>query len=344
MTISDNLIHEILLETKELNQKATLLAEQWSEIPSMYHRENKAVLSQIADYLRDYQGIIDYAIAGSYNRESLLRELKREITKAAKLLAPELVGLSRVNNSTNQSNPAYPANHSYSTKTEIPMSMAYYKIAIGFLANVSQSNYQAVDEGYSTDVPVPQNIQLVSSSECDTRGGTGINSVVVGGLNANRQRICETVILNGIIPVNTVNQFSKLDTLYANCIGTNGCAAGEITMTNPANTVTYGHIGSGFKTWRSGRYYTDIQTAAYIHQWSFSWYNASASAELRASNTAGFSLEVNAVRASSANNSFHAVFPIPIRVPQQGIVYTRALAKGRNSEVNTSYSLYITQE
>lgn len=37
-------------------------------------------------------------------------------------------------------------------------------------------------------------------------------------------------------------------------------------------------------------------------------------------------------------------FPVPVSVAQEGLINVRAITKGPNSEVTTSYELYVRQE
>ena len=90
-----------------------------------------------------------------------------------------------------------------------------------------------------------QQFEILSSSPNDDDGGTGINSVYIEGLDANYAEISETITLDGVTPVTTVNSYLRLNHCMAATVGTGEVAAGNIIIQNTGNTVTYGAIPTG---------------------------------------------------------------------------------------------------
>lgn len=77
---------------------------------------------------------------------------------------------------------------------------------------------------------VAETVEVFSSDTNDTLLGTGARTVVLIGLDANLVEQTETLELNGTTPVNSVNQYLRLDRSLVLTAGSSGKNAGEITM------------------------------------------------------------------------------------------------------------------
>jgi len=89
-------------------------------------------------------------------------------------------------------------------------------------------------------------LTIVSTSASDTVGGAGIEYVIVRGLDGNYIPISETVALNGITPVNTVNSYLRVFEVIAskpNATDPNVTAVGTITAS--AGAVLQAQIAVG---------------------------------------------------------------------------------------------------
>lgn len=87
---------------------------------------------------------------------------------------------------------------------------------------------------------------LVSSSANDAAAGTGARTVLVTGLDANRDIISETVTLNGITPVNLTNNFFRVNSMTVVTVGSTGYNEGNLTAQindGAARTVSYVPLG-----------------------------------------------------------------------------------------------------
>jgi len=86
----------------------------------------------------------------------------------------------------------------------------------------------AVD-GVWTEVTTAAKCSIVSSSANDTANGTGARTFTVYGLDANYNQISETVSLNGLTPVLTVNNYKVIHRGQATTFGSGGTQAGDIS-------------------------------------------------------------------------------------------------------------------
>ena len=82
-----------------------------------------------------------------------------------------------------------------------------------------------------------ETLSVVSSSANDTAAGTGIRTLFISGLDANFEEISETVTMNGVTPVNTVNQYMRVNRAYGATCGTGYTNAGNITVTGAGAVV-----------------------------------------------------------------------------------------------------------
>jgi len=77
-----------------------------------------------------------------------------------------------------------------------------------------------------------ETISLSSTSLLDTSAGTGARSVRISGLDTNYNVQSETITLNGLIPVASVNQYRRLHTMTVQSVGSLGVNQGTITATH----------------------------------------------------------------------------------------------------------------
>ena len=96
---------------------------------------------------------------------------------------------------------------------------------------------------------------VVSSDANDTSAGTGARTVLLTGLDANRNVISETVTLNGITPVDATASFLRVNSAEVKSAGTGLTNAGNITITiNDGSSRTVNYIDAGFSVSQVGIY------------------------------------------------------------------------------------------
>lgn len=93
------------------------------------------------------------------------------------------------------------------------------------------------DSGTFTQLAAAETHNIVSASPLDTAAGTGIQIVLITGLDDNFDVISETVTLNGIINVPTLKAFIRINSIEAVTWGTGLVAAGRITAISTGTTT-----------------------------------------------------------------------------------------------------------
>lgn len=96
-----------------------------------------------------------------------------------------------------------------------------------------------------------QVITVSSTSVLDTAAGTGARTLFISGLDASYNPISETVTLNGMTAVNTVNSYLRVNRSWVTTAGSGGANAGAIhvgygtvTAGVPLNTLAHIAIGN----------------------------------------------------------------------------------------------------
>ena len=95
-------------------------------------------------------------------------------------------------------------------------------------------------------------LEVVSTSANDTAAGTGARTMLVSGLNSAYATVTETVVLNGLTPVNTVNQFLRVNLFTTTTAGSLEQNDGDITIRVTGGGTVQGIARAGFGFGRSG--------------------------------------------------------------------------------------------
>ena len=77
-----------------------------------------------------------------------------------------------------------------------------------------------------------ETVNVASTDANDTSAGTGARTVLIQGLNSSYVETEETITLNGLSNVTSVNSYLRLHRAIIKTGGTGGKNVGEITMTN----------------------------------------------------------------------------------------------------------------
>lgn len=144
--------------------------------------------------------------------------------------------------------------------------------SIGYNSAVGASQEDITEIGAATYVPpADAGIQMTvrSANANDTAAGTGVRTVEINYLDASGLEQTEVVSTNGGA-VNTVaTDIRRVNYFHTVTAGTGAAAAGIISLTNTANTVTYALIAAGANFSRHGFFTipsdkTGYVTSAYI--------------------------------------------------------------------------------
>lgn len=85
-------------------------------------------------------------------------------------------------------------------------------------------------------------LNIVSSSTNDTSAGTGVQSVLIVGIDENRDQQTEIVTMNGTSAVTTSNQWFGINRMAINTVGSGASNAGSITATATSAGSTQGQM------------------------------------------------------------------------------------------------------
>ena len=124
-----------------------------------------------------------------------------------------------------------------------------------------------------------------SSSTSDTSAGTGAQTVLVEGVNANYVAVSETASLNGQTGVTLANQYLRVNKLTVLTAGSGGTSAGSIYVgTGAINTgvpaVVINRTGTSSNESEAGFYTVPAGYTAYITRWTMSSANAGPTANI----------------------------------------------------------------
>lgn len=347
--LPETIFGEILQELRDMNRRVTSI----EDLLVKNEKNSHEAVEQMADYLKDHQQVTDFVVNDlTKKNEQIMRELQNHYIKLVAVLKPDLLGASRPNTKliSSENDPVYVTAKDFSVRmAEMsliptqPNNAAYYRV--GFISDLGTTAYETIDERYPTFVNTAQNLRLVSTSANDTAAGTGVRTVMVGGLDASNNRYFELVNLAGTTPVTTTTQFTQLDIINSTVVGSGGAAAGTISVTNTAATINFGAVALGENAWRSGRVFTDQSAAGYIFGWTVGSYNAAVRANLMANHIAA-NTQATLVRCSAiVNNDTRTVtFPVPIKIPKNSLVTVKGIAKQEINEVTTAFQLYTRTE
>lgn len=161
----------------------------------------------------------------------------------------------------------------------------YYEI-FGFRTNVPTGSLQDICQipGISV-IPYPNGIQcrIVSSSVNDAAAGTGIRTLEIAYLDTNYNMQVENITMNGTTPVNTVaTNIQRIWWIHAITVGSDGVAAGNISLQNTAGTVTYEYIAAGENRSLTSHFTIPNNTTGYVLGWQASSVLAAGAIRLRA--------------------------------------------------------------
>lgn len=111
-------------------------------------------------------------------------------------------------------------------------------------AGVSSLIWEGTNATY-TYLTSAEQLKISSSSADDAAAGTGIRTLTIQGLDSNYDETSETITMNGVTAVTTVNSYIRIFRAYGVTSGTSSTNVGNITITNNAGTNTLAYIPAG---------------------------------------------------------------------------------------------------
>lgn len=204
----------------------------------------------------------------------------------------------------------------------------------------------------TTVIPDPGGIQMevVSSSPNDANGGTGINSVVVHYLDSAGDEQEETILMNGVTPVNTVSiDFNKIQWMHAKTVGgiTGKIAAGNISLRDTAGVTTYEYIAAGGNQSLSCRYHIPTGKTGFIQGWIATAIEKQVDFRLRAtvdksdmSLLADVFLFQDAAVLQNTSSSWRP-FPVPKEIPAGATIKVSGLSSAAGGNAGVSFDVLL---
>jgi hypothetical protein len=141
----------------------------------------------------------------------------------------------------------------------------------GFNADVDTGGQEIVGSfgGTFNIMTTADTLDVVSSSANDTSAGTGAQSVLISGIDANFNAITEIVTLNGTTPVTTTNSFLGVNRAVVLASGSGGVNAGTITIDDTSGTVgTQAELPIGSSVTQQAIFHTQI-SHNFLADWLF---------------------------------------------------------------------------
>lgn len=153
------------------------------------------------------------------------------------------------------------------------------------------SNVIIIDKfGFNPSVPVstlvdvwPQTAALVYLTAAETMDivstdaaddgnpqGTGCGTVVIEGVNNDYEPINETVVLEGLTPVETVKSYIRVNRIFCENVGSNGVNVGDITATASVAATVQAIIKAALGQTEQSHYTVPLKCKAILVDWSSS--------------------------------------------------------------------------
>ena len=204
-------------------------------------------------------------------------------------------------------------------------------IVTGYRSNIAATlpSYEVVGPLSASRPPMPftaAQVEVVSTSANDTSGGTGIQQVMIDGLDATGARQTETVTLNGVTAVTTTGSWTFINMVHAESVGSGGQAAGDISIQSVGGGTEYTRIPAGFCEDQQLFFRVPTGSQVVIGGWGVSVTTSKASimrlrtdVDAHGNVTANGSFAVDEVIANQA--AVNREFPIPKLIPAGGMFW-----------------------
>lgn len=190
---------------------------------------------------------------------------------------------------------------------------------------------------------------ISSSNAADTSAGTGAQTVLVDGLNADYDRVTEVALLNGQTGVTLTNQYLRVNKVTVLTAGTGGTSAGSIfvgtgTVTTGVPAVVLNRTGASSNESESGFYSVPAGHSAYITRWTMSSSNNTANEATR------FVLRVRpfggvfgykAVYNLPGNGIYECEAAYPVAIPEKADLEVMALTTAGAAYVTTQLQMVL---
>lgn len=193
-------------------------------------------------------------------------------------------------------------------------------------------------------ITAAQTITIASTSGNDTAAGTGARTALLRGLDGSYNRISETITLNGVTPVVSVNTYTFVSDLEIMTVGSGGTNAGQITGTATTDTTIQFRMAATDGRTQLSWYMVPAGYSALCHGYFMSMNNTAAGAVIRAEfkiKQFGRTFVTRGYASTRNDGNGQAFVPFipPLKLPEKTIVKVSATSDTNNSDVQVTYGL-----
>ena len=202
--------------------------------------------------------------------------------------------------------------------------------------------------GTFTRLTTASTLSVVSTDANDTAEGTGARSIIIYGIDTNREAIIEVVSLNGTTPVTTSNSYLGVNRLSIYLSGSGGVNAGTINATATTGGSTQGQIPLGEGSTQQAIFFTQAGHTAlidwlYLNVVKISGGGGSPKVTLKMwvhSFVSGSRYEVfREIIDTTIDNNIQLTPSQPFVVAEKSVVYLEATTDTNNTGVSARFSL-----
>lgn len=193
-------------------------------------------------------------------------------------------------------------------------------------------------------------VNFVSSSAADAAAGTGARTITITGIDSSNNEVSETLTLNGITNVPTVNSYIFISRALVATAGSGAANAGTITGTaTGGGTPLLISIAIGINQSQQGLYMIPTGKKGYICNWGASFYSATAGAQVEVRllvkpNGGVFNMRDNFNLFSGGTTAMFKMKQPPIVCPALSIIKIQVVTANANNDVSGSFDLVLIKD
>jgi hypothetical protein len=232
--------------------------------------------------------------------------------------------------------------------------IAYHRAVTVFGVNpdLDQTEETVWPDGGIVPHPASATVMTVSSGSTDdvNSTGTGAQSLLVEGLDADFREISEVVLLNGQTGVSTTKQYLRINRLSVASAGTGKSNAGRIyigagAITAGVPAVIYNLIELGYNASTTAHYTVPAGHTAYFSEGVFTAGQPGGSSEIvgRLVTTPPNGIRYTAAVVAINNGSVNYGFKYPIVIAEKVDISAEAIGVSNNNVVSTMFNMVLIQ-
>jgi hypothetical protein len=98
--------------------------------------------------------------------------------------------------------------------------------------------------GDLTYMSTAETMDIVSTSTSDSSDGTGLQTVLIQGIDNDGAALQETVTMNGTTPVGTSGEYKRINAMVGLSVGSDGWNAGDVKAISATSNTTQSFMGT----------------------------------------------------------------------------------------------------